>query len=112
MIEILVLLVLGAGVWYWFDGMRTREIAVAAGRHACNAAHVQFLDDSVSLVKIRLGRDEQQQLHLTRLYRFEFSNTGDNRRPGQVHMMGQHTKWVNLDGEWQAGQATVTPLHS
>jgi hypothetical protein len=51
-------------------------------------------------------------LQFLRDYRFEFSDTGDNRRPGVVRMLGDRVEWVSLDGEWQLGRtASVTRLH-
>jgi hypothetical protein len=45
-------------------------------------------------------------------YRFEFSDTGNNRRPAVVRMLGERVEWVSLDGEWHPGRvASVTRLH-
>jgi hypothetical protein len=50
-------------------------------------------------------------LQFQRDYRFEFSDTGNNRRPGVVRMLGDRVEWISLDGEWQAGRAaSVTRL--
>lgn len=107
--EILLLGVFGAGGWYWYAGMQAREQAVAAGRRACADARLQFLDESVSLSKTRFARNGQGQLLFRRDYRFEFSDTGDNRRPGVVRMLGDRVEWVSLDGEWHPGH--VASVH-
>lgn len=110
--EILLLAVFGAAAWYWYAGMQVREQAIAVGRRACVDAGLQFLDESVALSRTRFARNSQGQLQFLRDYRFEFSDTGDNRRPGVVRMLGDRVEWVSLDGEWQAGQAaSVTRLH-
>lgn len=110
--EVLLLGLFGAGAWYWYAGMQAREQAVAASRRACTDAAVQLLDDSVSLRRLRLARDGSGQLRFQRDYRFEFSDNGDNRRPGVVRMLGERAEWVSLDGAWHAGPAaTVTRLH-
>ncbi|MDP3584314.1 MAG: DUF3301 domain-containing protein [Thiobacillus sp.] len=110
--EVLLLGLFGAGAWYWYAGMQAREQAVAVSRRACTDAAVQLLDDSVSLRRIRLARDGSGQLRFQRDYRFEFSDNGDNRRPGVVRMLGERAEWVSLDGSWHAGlAATVTRLH-
>jgi hypothetical protein len=96
--EIAVLLALGALAWYWLGGMSAREKAVAAGRQACSAAGVQFLDDTVALVKTRPVRDSEGRIRLARLYRFEFSDTGDDRRPGLIRVEGDHAAWVDMSG--------------
>lgn len=97
--------------WYWYAGMHAREQAVAAGRRACQEAGVQFLDESVALGRTRFARNTGGQLVFQRDFRFEFSDTGDNRRPAVVRMVGERVEWVSLDGEWQPGQiASVSHL--
>jgi hypothetical protein len=109
--EILLLALFAALAWYWYAGMQVREQAVAAGRRACKDAGLQFLDESVALGRTRFARNSQGQMQFRRDYRFEFSDTGDNRRPGVVRMLGERVEWVSLDGEWQTGHvASVTRL--
>jgi hypothetical protein len=110
--EVLLLGVFGAAGWYWYAGMQVREQAVAVGRRACTEASLQFLDESVALSRTRFARNGQGQLQFQRDYRFEFSDTGNNRRPGVVRMLGDRVEWVSLDGEWQPGRvASVSRLH-
>ncbi len=108
-----VLLALAAGIaWYWYAGMHAREQAIAVGRRACAEAGVQFLDESVALARTRFVRNDSGQLVFQRDYHFEFSDTGDNRRPAIVRLRGERVEWVNLDGEWQPGRsAEVIRLH-
>ncbi len=109
--EILLLALLGAAGWYWYAGMQIREQAVAVGRRACADSGLQFLDESVALSRTRLARNSSGQLQFQRDYRFEFSDTGDNRRPGVVRMLGDRVEWISLDGEWQPGRtASVSHL--
>ncbi len=109
--EILLLGLFGAVGWYWYAGMQVREQAVAVGRRACADASLQFLDESVALSRTRFARNSSGQLLFLRDYRFEFSDTGNNRRPGVIRMLGNRVEWVSLDGEWQPGRAaSVTRL--
>lgn len=85
--------------------MQVREQAIAVGRRACTDSSLQFLDESVALSRTRFARNGNGQLQFQRDYRFEFSDTGNNRRPGVVRMLGNRVEWVSLDGEWQAGQS-------
>lgn len=103
--EVILLAALGALAWYWYAGMNAREQAIAVCRRACTEARLQFLDDSIALSKTRFARNPHGQLQFRRDYRFEFSDTGNNRRPGVVRMLGDRVEWVNLDGEWQPGQS-------
>lgn len=109
--EIFLLAFFGALAWYWYAGMQAREQAIAVGRRACGEASLQFLDESVALSKTRFARNSSGQLQFLRDYRFEFSDTGNNRRPGVIRMLGDRVEWVSLDGEWQQGKlASVTRL--
>jgi len=84
-------------VWYWLDGMPCKEMARRAGKVACNEAGVLFLDDSVAISKVRLKRNESGQLSLYRLYHFEFTNNGEQRSHGEVHIMGKRVVETNMD---------------
>lgn len=108
--EIVTLAILFALGWYWLSSMHVREHAVAAGRHACTEAGVQFLDDTVALAQIRFARNGDGQLKFARLYRFEFSNTGDNRRCGNIRAVGAHVESVEMDGDWLSGKAEVISI--
>lgn len=110
--EVLLLGLFAAGAWYWYAGLHAREQAIAVCRRACADAGLQLLDDSVAMTRLRLARDDSGQARFQRDFRFEFSDTGDNRRPGVVRMLGERVEWVSLDGEWQPGRvAGVTRLH-
>jgi hypothetical protein len=74
--------------WLWFDSMRARERAVAAGTRACERDALQFLDETVECVSLRPARNGNGRLVLRRVYRFEFSDNGDSRRGGSIVMLG------------------------
>ena len=101
--EIALLAGLGALAWYWYAGMQVREQAIAVGRRTCAEAGLQFLDESVALSRTRFARNSSGQLVFQRDYRFEFSDTGNNRLPGVIRMQGEWVEWVSLDGEWRPG---------
>ena len=87
-LEILGLLALAAGFWLWRDILRAREAGIAATRAACAAEGLQLLDDTVAINSIWPSRDEDGRLRLRRVYGFEYSDTGDNRRAGAVTLLG------------------------
>jgi hypothetical protein len=89
--------VLGAAVFLWIDSLRARERAVRAGRDACARYGVQFLDETVSFAKLRLGRDEEGRIRIARTYTFEFSDTGNNRRNGAIVMLGADVQDLHLE---------------
>jgi hypothetical protein len=83
--------------WLWFDSMRAREGAVAAGSRACERDRLQFLDQTVECVSVRPARDENGRAALRRVYRFEFSDNGDNRRAGSIVMMGGEVESLTME---------------
>jgi hypothetical protein len=91
------IVVIVAGIFFWLDSLRARERALKAGRDACQRYELQFLDDTVSVTRVRLGRDEEGQLKIARTYTFEFSDTGDNRRHGAIVMLGGELQDLQLE---------------
>jgi hypothetical protein len=97
MAEAVALLLLGAAVAVWIDALRAREAALDAGRKACERYGLQLLDDTVAFVRLRLARDEDGRLGLQRLYTFEFSENGSNRRSGAIRVHGRRAEDVQLE---------------
>ena len=95
--EAAALLVIFLGALLWVDSLRARERAVQAGRSACERYELQFLDDTVSFTRMRLGRDEDGQLKIARTYTFEFSDTGNNRRHGAIVMLGGELQDLHME---------------
>lgn len=96
LLELLVLALLGAAVWLWLDSLKAREIGVKAAQAACADEGLQFLDDTVAIRSLRLIRDDDGRLRLRRIYGFEYSDTGDNRRPGTVTLLGQRVELLHV----------------
>lgn len=94
--EIWVSAALFAAAWLWWDSLQKRELAIMAARRVCQQAGVQFLDETVSQARLRLRRDDNQRATLYREFVFEFSDTGDNRLPGRVYLLGNRILDVNL----------------
>jgi hypothetical protein len=95
--EATALICIVLAVLLWIDSLRVRERAVQAGRSACERYHLQFLDDTVSFARFRLGRNEDGQLRIARTYTFEFSDTGNNRRLGAIVMLGGEVQDLHLE---------------
>lgn len=87
--EIALLVLLALVAWYWMDSLAAREVALNAGRKACEREGLQFLDETVALSQLRLARNEAGTLALQRTFGFEFSDTGNNRRKGHVTLLGR-----------------------
>jgi len=96
-VSLLFLLLLAALGWFWFDSMRALEVARNFGRHACNEANLQFLDDTVANISMALVRDSSGRRVLRRTYRFEFSETGNSRLEGRLILLGDRIESVILE---------------
>lgn len=94
--ETISLLVLLAAVWFWLDSFKAREAAIRAARAACDAEDLLLLDDTVALGSLQPQRDEQGRLRLRRVYHFEYSDTGDNRRNGYATLLGSELLMLHL----------------
>jgi hypothetical protein len=95
--EAAAIILIAAGALLWLDSLRARERAVQAGRSACERYNVQLLDDTVSIARMRLGRDDEGQLKIARTYTFEFTETGNNRRQGAIQMLGHELRDLQLE---------------
>lgn len=82
--------------WFWWDGLNKRELAIRAARSVCQRAGVQLLDETVSLKHLGLDRDDNQRVNLRREFFFEYSDTGNNRLPGYVYLLGKRVLSANL----------------
>ncbi|MFA6014878.1 MAG: DUF3301 domain-containing protein [Gallionellaceae bacterium] len=91
------LFILAALGWFWLSSISVLELARNAAMKACADAEVQFLDDTVARVGLNLSRDESGRRVFRRIYRFEFSETGNTRIEGQVIMLGYAVESVAMD---------------
>ena len=73
---------------FWTAGRAAAERAAMHGRRACERAGVQWLDQSVPLVRQRLARGPDGRLGWERQFRFEYSTGGEDRRAGLVTLHG------------------------
>ena len=79
---ILVLL----AIYVWQAALRARERARQFAHALCSAAHVQLLDQTVSLQRLRIRRGDDGRLHWLRRYRFELSTNGSDRHHGSLDL--------------------------
>lgn len=96
-LELVILLFILGGGWYWFTGLRAREEAIKAGSRLCQKRDVYFLDDSVALIKLRLNRNTSGQVVFYREYRFEFTSDGSSRHQGKICLMGKDIVSSEMD---------------
>lgn len=95
--EILVLLAFAVLAWFWFDSLKVRERALAVGPGACERSGLQFLDQTVECISLRLARNEDGRVSIRRIYRFEFTDNGESRRAGTIVMMGSQVVSIVME---------------
>lgn len=109
--ELLLLLITLAGVAFWLDSLKAREIGIRAARAACHDEGCQFLDDTVAGRSLRLARDDAGRLRFRRVYDFEYSDNGDNRRSGTVTLLGHEVELLHLRHNLYVIPNPHDPLH-
>ena len=87
MTTLLVILLIGALVWFWLDSARAREIATGICEHGCRERGLQFLDQTVALSRIGI-RWTNSGIRFRRVFRFDFSEEGVGRRTGHATLVG------------------------
>jgi hypothetical protein len=92
-----LLTLIAAGVWLWFDSLKAREQMLATCTRLCRDLKLQFLDETVTLEKLSLGRSEAGWPQFIRRYSFEFSGTGQDRWQGRATLAGSRVLTVQLD---------------
>lgn len=97
MFEAVAAVIMAVAAWLWFDGLGARETAVEAARRACAAEGVQLLDETVVLASLWPRRAERGTFVLRRVYRFEFSDTGNNRLGGSITLSGAVVQALYLE---------------
>lgn len=94
--ELVSLVLLIALAWLWLDSVRARDLAIREAKLVCAAEGLQFLDETVAIASLRPARNDDGQLALRRVYAFEYSDTGNNRRPGSIVLLGQDVLFINV----------------
>jgi hypothetical protein len=97
-LPVLALVALVAIAWFWLDSLKVREAAIQTARIACDSEGWLLLDDTVAIARIRLSRDDDGRVRFRRVYDFEYSDTGNNRRKGNVVMLGHRVLLFSLRG--------------
>lgn len=97
MIQLFFIFVIALLIWFWHDTMQAREQAIALGKRHCQNDGLQLLDETVSLSSLKLHRDADGQMTFRRVYEFEFSDNGDNRRLGSITLLGRHAEAIQLE---------------
>ena len=61
------------------------------------AEGLQLLDETVAIHRLSLRRDGNGVLRLSRIYDFEYSDTGNDRTSGSIVLLGKRVLVINLN---------------
>lgn len=92
--EFFIILLLLITATFWFDSSRALEWARHHAKQICQRHHVQLLDETVMLSKVRLRH--QGHWYFERYYRFEFTQTGQQREQGGLMLQGLNLVLIDL----------------
>ncbi len=74
-------------IYVWQAALRAKERARQFAHALCAEGHVQLLDQTVALQRLRIRRGDDGRLHWLRRYRFELSVNGSDRHQGSLDLM-------------------------
>ena len=86
---VILMIVTAMAFSYWSAGRAAAERAETVGRDACQVAGVQWLDQSVHAIGLRLCRHDNGWLGLERTFRFDYSIDGADRHIGRLVLRGE-----------------------
>lgn len=86
---VILMIVTAMAFSYWSAGRAAAERAETLGRDACRNADVQWLDQSVHAIGLRLCRHDNGWLGLERTFRFDYSIDGADRHIGRLVLRGR-----------------------
>jgi len=105
--NLLFIILILAGIWYWWDTQRCNEIALSVCRKKCSAAGLQLLDATVIRRRTWLRRGPAG-LQICRLYSFEYSDGQSldygQREQGYIVLIGSQVVETNMPHEDAAKQ--------
>jgi hypothetical protein len=88
-LEIILLIILIAGAWFWLDTIAKREAAIYFGKTLAQRWQLQLLDETVACTSIKLARDSRGHAQFLREYAFELSANGAERMPCTLKLLGK-----------------------
>ncbi len=113
-----LLVLIGLIGWAWSSQLKAKEQALKVSKNLCEAQHVQWLDDTVALSRLRVMR-VAGQLKVLRGYTFDYldealHHQGQRRTQGYIELLGQevYSKRLSLVNKKAESQANVIDLAS
>jgi len=101
--ELLLIILILAGIWYWWDTLQCNEIALFVCKKKCEAARLQLLDATVTRQRSWLRRGPNGYIQICRLYSFEYSDDQSSdfgqRHSGYIVLIGKQVVETNMPHE-------------
>jgi hypothetical protein len=98
--DLLLIIVILAGIWYWWDTQQCNEIALFVCKRRCEAAGLQLLDATVIRQRSWLRRGPNGYVQICRLYGFEYSDDQSldygRRHHGYIVLIGKQVVETSL----------------
>ena len=94
--EIRLLLLCAAAwvIWSWSN--KARETVDRISKKICQDMQLQRLDDGVALQRLRFSHGEHG-FGIQRIYRFEYSTHGGDRRHGEIGVHNATPIWASVE---------------
>ena len=97
MINYIVFFTIIGLIWHWWNSVSAYEVAYAQAKAACARLGLQFLDDTLDVIKLRLCRHPHGYMQFCRVYEFEFSSDGNSRYKGYIRLSGLKFESIDMD---------------
>ena len=98
--ELLLIALILAGIWYWWDTQQSNEIALAVCSQKCSNANLQLLDATVTRQRSWLRRGNGGSVQICRLYVFEYTDEQavdyEQRKYGYIVLIGKQVVETKL----------------
>jgi hypothetical protein len=101
MADYIIFIIIITLLWYWWNSITAYEIAYKEAKLTCRRLELQFLDDTLDVIKLRLCRHPKGHMQVCRTYEFEFSSDGDNRYKGYIKLGGLTYESIDMDAYTQ-----------
>jgi len=107
--SLLMLGLLAAIILFWIETLRMREFVIKLCKKVCMESALQLLDQTVSLISIRLKCSTNRWPYIHRVYQFEVSSNGADRLLGYIILTGNIVKMIQIDSS--DGKTTLYPYN-
>lgn len=97
MIELMLALLLGLILLYWWHSGAYKGRARLLAEQHCREYRLQLLDQSMVIRGLWPGRKSDGRWDLRRTYQFEFTSTGDQRYLGNLVLLGMALQSIELE---------------